>query len=70
MATALKLDDEATVNADRLPLLSQLFQRGQDFVLQVYIPDVLAIASFYQEWAKIGAGLGNYLAYDDYGSSV
>jgi hydrogenase large subunit len=70
MATALNLDNEATVNADRLSELSQLFQRGQDFVSQVYLPDVLAIASFYKDWARIGAGLGNYMAYGDYPSDV
>lgn len=66
MATALNLDNESTINADRLSLLSQLIQRGQDFISQVYIPDVLAIGSFYKNWAKIGAGLGNYFAYGDY----
>jgi Ni,Fe-hydrogenase I large subunit len=70
MATALNLDNESTMNADRLSLLSQLLQRGQDFVSQVYLPDVLAIASFYKNWARIGAGLGNYLAYGDYPSDV
>ena len=37
-----------------------------DFVSRVYIPDVLAIASFYKDWASIGAGVGNYLAYGEY----
>jgi [NiFe] hydrogenase large subunit/hydrogenase large subunit len=70
MATALNPDNESTINADRLALLSQLLQRGQDFVSQVYIPDVLAIASFYKDWAGIGAGLGNYMAYGDYASDT
>jgi Ni,Fe-hydrogenase I large subunit len=70
MATALNLDNEATINADRLALIAQLLQRGQDFVAQVYLPDVLAVASFYKDWAGIGAGLGNYMAYGDYASDV
>ncbi len=70
MATALNPDNEGTVNADRLSLISQLLQRGQDFVTQVYLPDVLAIASFYKDWASIGGGLGNYMAYGDYASDV
>src|SRR5579859_1079788 len=49
MATALNPDAEATINADRLSLLAQLIQRGQDFVSQVYLPDVLAIASYYKD---------------------
>jgi hydrogenase large subunit len=70
MATALNLDNESTVNADRLSLLAQLFQRGADFVNQVYIPDLLAVASFYKDWAGIGAGLGSYMAYGDYPATV
>ncbi len=70
MATALSPDDESTINADRISLLAQLLQRGQDFISQVYIPDVLAIASFYKDWATIGSGLGNYMAYGDYGTDV
>lgn len=70
MATALNPDNEATVNADRLSLIAQLLQRGQDFVSQVYIPDVLAIASFYKDWAAIGAGLGNFMAYGDYANDT
>jgi len=70
MATALNLENESTINADRLSLLAQLFQRGQDFVSQVYLPDVIAIASYYKDWAAHGAGLGNYFAYGDYATDV
>ncbi len=70
MATALNPNNESTLNADRLGLLTQLLQSGQDFVSQVYIPDVLAIAGFYKDWASIGAGLGNYMAYGDYASDA
>ena len=70
MATALNPNNESTLNADRLGLLTQLLQSGQDFVSQVYIPDVLAIAGFYKDWASIGAGLGNYMAYGDYATDA
>ncbi|HET9981122.1 MAG TPA: nickel-dependent hydrogenase large subunit, partial [Ktedonobacterales bacterium] len=70
MATAINPDDMSTINADRLSLLRQLIQRGDDFVNQVYIPDLLAIASFYKDWAKIGGGLGSYMAYGDYGNDT
>jgi hydrogenase large subunit len=68
MATALNPNNESTINADRLSLIAQLLQRGQDFVSQVYLPDVLAIASFYKDWVGYGAGLGNYMCYGDYPS--
>ena len=70
MATAVNLDQPDALNTDRLTLLAQLIQRGRDFVSQVYLPDVLAIASFYKEWGGIGEGIGNYMAYGDYGSDV
>lgn len=70
MATAINPNDMSTLNADRLSLLRQLIQRGNDFVNQVYIPDLLAIASYYTDWAKIGGGLGSYMAYGDYGDDV
>jgi hydrogenase large subunit len=31
----------------------------------VYLPDLLAVASFYKDWAGIGGGLSNYLSYGD-----
>jgi hydrogenase large subunit len=31
----------------------------------VYIPDLLAVASFYKDWGAIGGGLPNYMAYGD-----
>ena len=70
MATAVNLDSPTALNSERLGLLSQLIQRGRDFVSQVYVPDVLAIASFYKEWGGIGEGIGNYMAYGDYGSDI
>jgi hydrogenase large subunit len=70
MATAINPDSEATVNADRIGLLQQLAQRGIDFVEQVYLPDVIAVASFYPEWTQIGAAMGNYMAYGDHATDV
>ena len=37
----------------------------QTFVDQVYVPDTLAIASFYKDWGSRGEGLGNFLCYGD-----
>jgi hydrogenase large subunit len=36
-----------------------------NFVEQVYIPDLMAIAGFYKDWAAVGGGLKNYLVYGD-----
>ena len=51
---------------DTIAALEKLVADGKDFVSRVYLPDVLAIASFYKEWASIGAGVGNYMVYGDY----
>jgi [NiFe] hydrogenase large subunit/hydrogenase large subunit len=45
---------------------SRLIAKALDFVKKVYIPDLLAVASFYKDWAAIGAGVGNYLVYGEY----
>ena len=51
---------------DTIAALQKLVADGHNFVSRVYLPDVLAIASFYKDWASIGAGVGNYMAYGDY----
>ena len=37
----------------------------QDFIKNVYLPDVLAVASFYKDWGKIG-GTTNFLAWGEF----
>ncbi|MBI5178241.1 MAG: nickel-dependent hydrogenase large subunit [Nitrospinae bacterium] len=51
------------LNPDRLAEFIFILKDVVDFANNVYIPDVMAVAPFYKEWAGIGAGLGNYLAY-------
>lgn len=65
MACSINLDDSSTINAERLAYVGQLLKDAKEFVEQVYIPDLLAIAPYYLDWASIGGGLGNYLVYGD-----
>ena len=65
MACAIGIDDVSGINAERLAMVGQLLRDAQTFVEQVYIPDLMAIASFYKDWGAIGGGLGNYLVYGD-----
>ncbi|UCF64173.1 MAG: nickel-dependent hydrogenase large subunit [bacterium] len=58
-------DDAMALNAERLAKVGQLIGDAIDFVEQVYIPDLLAVAGFYKEWFAIGGGLKNYLSYGD-----
>lgn len=67
MATAIDGNEpDAVINPERITLLTQLIANAQNFVRNVYVPDVLAIASFYKEWFQYGQGIGNYMAYGDY----
>jgi hydrogenase large subunit len=66
MATPVDPDSQNSLNAGTIAALQELIANGRDFVTQVYIPDLIAIASYYKDWAGYGAGVGNYLAYGDY----
>ncbi|MBK9257113.1 MAG: nickel-dependent hydrogenase large subunit [Saprospiraceae bacterium] len=65
MACAIGIDDVSGINAERLAMVARLLVEGKNFIEQVYIPDLMAIASFYKDWGAIGGGIGNYLAYGD-----
>ena len=56
------------VNDQGLQLVKELIGKMQQFVDQVYLPDTLAIASFYKDWLKPGhgEGVGNFLTYGDF----
>ena len=62
---SFNLDEANAINAERLAYVGKLFADGKAFVEQVYIPDLLAIASFYKDWGAIGGGLKNYMCYGD-----
>jgi hydrogenase large subunit len=54
------------INMERLNLVSYIIDRTIEFIDQVYIPDLLAIASFYKDWTH-GGGLSSrsVLSYGD-----
>lgn len=62
---AVDAESAMALNAERLALVGKLIDDAVQFVDQVYIPDLLAVASFYKDWGAIGGGLRNYLAYGD-----
>jgi [NiFe] hydrogenase large subunit/hydrogenase large subunit len=66
MATPVDPDKQSSLNADTLASVRSLIDKAHDFVARVYIPDVLAVASFYKDWTGYGAGVGNYLVYGEY----
>jgi len=62
---SVNLDESNALNAERLAYVGTLFEQAVEFVEKVYLPDLLAVASFYKDWGGIGSGLPNYLAYGD-----
>ena len=65
MATPLDINSDNGIHAERLAHISQLIDEAKTFVNQVYIPDLLAIGSYYKDWTY-GGGLNNYLSYGDF----
>ncbi len=66
MACAINENSTGGLNAERLAHIGRLLNEGKNFIEQVYIPDLLAIASFYKDWGAIGKGIGNYMSYGDF----
>ncbi|MEM7436262.1 MAG: nickel-dependent hydrogenase large subunit [Myxococcota bacterium] len=66
MATPVDPDAQASLNIHTIAELTDIVARAQQFVSQVYLPDLLAVASFYKDWAGYGAGVGNYMVYGEY----
>ena len=63
---SIDTDEPAAINSERLNLVAQLIAEADEFVNEVYIPDLLAVASFYKDWAKYGGGLKNYMSYGEF----
>jgi hydrogenase large subunit len=66
----INLDSAGAVGAINMTQLNQvsgIIDRTIDFIDNVYIPDLLAIASFYKDWASWGGGLSSkyLLSYGD-----
>jgi len=53
MSTPIDLNSQNGINADRIALIQKFIREAKEFVDNVYIPDILAIASFYTDWAEI-----------------
>ena len=65
VANAINLDNDSTLNMEKLFAIKDLFDEVVSFVQQVYLPDACAVAGMYPEWLKYGAGVTNYLASPD-----
>jgi hydrogenase large subunit len=67
MACAINLDNPQTLNTVTLTQLAGYIRQARQFVEEVYLPDVLAIAGFYPEYGAIGTSSPNLLAVGEVG---
>jgi hydrogenase large subunit len=65
VASPIDLNSDSAINAKRLSDVQSIIDQMRTFVDQVYVPDTLAVASFYKDWGTRGEGLGNFLCYGD-----
>jgi Ni,Fe-hydrogenase I large subunit len=66
MSIPVDPDSQNALNAGSIAFMHGLAKKAHEFVEKVYIPDVLAIAPFYLDWAGHGAGVGNFLSYGEF----
>ena len=61
----IDVNSDSAINSKRLSQIQEIITSMKSFVDQVYVPDTLAIASFYKDWFARGEGLGNFLCCGD-----
>jgi hydrogenase large subunit len=57
------------INDVTLQQVRDIIQQMRYFVDNVYVPDTIAVASFYKDWFKRGEGTGNFLTFGDFPAS-
>ena len=65
VASAIDLNSDSAINIKKLSQVQDAINQMMTFVDQVYVPDTLAIASFYKDWFKRGEGVGNFMCFGD-----
>ena len=66
---SIDLNSDSALNMKKLSQVQDIINQMKTFVDQVYVPDTLAIASFYKDWGSRGEGLGNFMTYGDFPSN-
>ncbi len=62
----IDMDSDQALNAEKLSVIADSIKKLNDFVDMVYIPDLLAVAPYYLEYAGLGEGLGNFLTWGEF----
>jgi len=58
-------DGANPITDGHLAQVGALVQGAITFVEQVFVPDLMAVAGYHTDWARLGGGLGNFLAFGD-----
>ena len=66
VANAINLDNQATLNMNKLYEIKSILDEMMAFIEQVYLVDVCAVGALYKDWLPYGAGVKNYLAVPDF----
>ena len=66
VANAINLDNEATLNMQKLYAVKNLLDEVGGFIKNVYFTDICAIGAMYADWFNHGKGVTNYLAVPDF----
>ena len=61
VSNPINLDSQSTLTLERLMAIKEYMDKLDDFITQVYLPDVAAVGAFYADWTNYGSGVMNYL---------
>jgi hydrogenase large subunit len=62
----IDMNGDQALNAERLSIIGDSIWKLNEFVDMVYLPDILAVAPYYLEYASLGEGLGNFLTWGEF----
>jgi hydrogenase large subunit len=65
VANAINLDNQATLNMEKLYRIKDILDEVQGFIQNVYFTDVCAVGAMYADWLGYGKGITNYLSVPD-----
>ena len=63
---SIDMNSDQALNAEKLAVIADSIGRMNDFIDQVYLPDLLAVAPYYLEYTSLGEGLGNFIAWGEF----
>ena len=66
VANPINPNSQSALNFERLYYIKSLMDKLHNFIHDVYLVDVAAVASFYPEWFNYGSGVLNYLSVPDF----